>query len=220
VTEAEWLAENHLYRMLMFVHPHWTPRASRLFGAGCCRQVWELITAPALRKAIEVSEQFADGAVTVDARRRAARSARAAASELAAAAPTNTPRAAWAERMVAEAVVEVVGNQPSPSQVATRVEQATTANRGEPTDLAVPLRDIFGNPFRPPVAFEVSWRTDTVLAIAKQMYASRDFSGMPILADALQDAGCDNDDILSHCRGATLTHVRGCWVVDLVLNQG
>jgi hypothetical protein len=50
------------------------------------------------------------------------------------------------------------------------------------------------------------------------MYESRNFSAMPILADALQDAGCDNDDILSHCR-IDGPHVRGCWVVDLVLGK-
>jgi hypothetical protein len=79
------------------------------------------------------------------------------------------------------------------------------------------LRDIFGNPFRP-VTFSPSWRTDTAMSLAKQMYDSREFSAMPVLADALQDAGCDNDDILSHCRGAG-PHVRGCWVVDLVLGK-
>jgi hypothetical protein len=51
------------------------------------------------------------------------------------------------------------------------------------------------------------------------MYESRDFSAMPILADALQDAGCDKEDILTHCRDTSLTHVRGCWVVDLVLSK-
>jgi hypothetical protein len=51
------------------------------------------------------------------------------------------------------------------------------------------------------------------------MYESRDFGAMPILADALQDAGCDNDDILNHCRDEKATHVRGCWVVDLVLDK-
>ena len=61
------------------------------------------------------------------------------------------------------------------------------------------LRDIFGNPFRP-VTFSPEWRTDTARHLARQMYESRDFSAMPILADALQDAGCDNDDILTHCR--------------------
>jgi hypothetical protein len=79
------------------------------------------------------------------------------------------------------------------------------------------LRDIFGNPFRP-VTFSSEWRTDTVLTLARQMYASRDFGAMPILADALQDAGCENDDILNHCRGPG-PHVRGCWVVDLVLGK-
>ena len=78
------------------------------------------------------------------------------------------------------------------------------------------LRDIFANPFRP-VKFDAPWRTDTAVTLAEQMYASRDFSAMPILADALQDAGCDNDDILTHCRDPRGTHVRGCWVVDLVL---
>jgi hypothetical protein len=82
----------------------------------------------------------------------------------------------------------------------------------------VPLvRDIFGNPFRP-VSFSPEWCTDTALTLARQMYDSRDFSVMPILADALQDAGCDSDDILSHCRQPG-EHVRGCWVVDLVLGK-
>jgi hypothetical protein len=80
------------------------------------------------------------------------------------------------------------------------------------------LRDIFGNPFRP-VVFSPSWRTSTAVALARTMYDAREFSAMPILADALQDAGCDNDDILTHCRDANQTHVRGCWVVDLVLGK-
>ena len=80
------------------------------------------------------------------------------------------------------------------------------------------IRDIFGNPFRP-VTFAPAWRTDTAVALAAQMYESRDFSAMPILADALQDAGCDSDAILHHCRDASATHVRGCWVVDRVLGK-
>ncbi|WP_232069915.1 hypothetical protein [Gemmata massiliana] len=79
------------------------------------------------------------------------------------------------------------------------------------------IRDIFENPFRPTV-FSPEWHTDTVVALARQMYESRDFSAMPILADALQDAGCDNTDVLDHCRGPS-PHVRGCWVVDLVLGK-
>ena len=80
------------------------------------------------------------------------------------------------------------------------------------------IRDVFGNPFRP-VAFDPAWRTDTAVSLAKGMYESRDFGAMPILADALQDAGCTSDDILTHCRDSHATHVRGCWVVDLVLGK-
>ena len=80
------------------------------------------------------------------------------------------------------------------------------------------LREIFGNPFRP-VSFSPDWRTDTAVTLARQMYDSREFSAMPILADALQDAGCDNDEVLSHCRDAKQAHVRGCWVVDGVLGK-
>jgi hypothetical protein len=80
------------------------------------------------------------------------------------------------------------------------------------------VRDIFGNPFRP-VSFSPSWHTDTALSLARTMYDSRDFSALPILADALQDAGCENEDILTHCRDTAHAHVRGCWVVDLVLGK-
>ncbi len=80
------------------------------------------------------------------------------------------------------------------------------------------LRDIVGNPFRP-VAFSPEWRTDTAVLLARQMYESREFSAMPILADALQDSGCDSDDLLSHCRDTSQVHVRGCWVCDLVLGK-
>jgi hypothetical protein len=80
------------------------------------------------------------------------------------------------------------------------------------------LRDIFGNPFRP-VAFDPAWQTSTAVGIALQMYDSRDFAAMPILADALQDAGCEDATILDHCRDEKQVHVRGCWVVDLVLGK-
>jgi hypothetical protein len=79
------------------------------------------------------------------------------------------------------------------------------------------LRCLFANPFQP-ITFSPSWLTSTAVALATSIYDSRDFSAMPILADALQDAGCDNDDILTHCRQPG-EHVRGCWVVDLILGK-
>jgi hypothetical protein len=87
-----------------------------------------------------------------------------------------------------------------------------------PAELLAPLRCIFGNPFGP-VAFDPAWRTDTARILAQQMYDARDFSAMPILADALQDAGCEDERVLNHCREPNRTHVRGCWVCDAVLNR-
>lgn len=79
------------------------------------------------------------------------------------------------------------------------------------------VRDVFGNPFRP-VSFSPDWRTETVLAMARGVYERGETDAMPILADALQDVGCDDAHLLAHCRGSG-PHVRGCWAVDLVLGR-
>ncbi|HEX3148247.1 MAG TPA: hypothetical protein VHR66_09185 [Gemmataceae bacterium] len=79
------------------------------------------------------------------------------------------------------------------------------------------VRDLFANPFRP-VAFDPRWRTSDSVGVARGIYQHRAFDRMPILADALMDAGCDDTAILDHCRGLG-PHVRGCWVVDLVLGK-
>jgi hypothetical protein len=79
------------------------------------------------------------------------------------------------------------------------------------------LRDIVGNPFRP-VTFSPVWRSETAVALATGIYAERAFDRLPILADALEEAGCDSADVLSHCRGPG-PHARGCWVVDGVLGR-
>ena len=103
----------------------------------------------------------------------------------------------------------------SPQLVRSCVESGIQAGwLSEPPQLR---QVVFSNPLRW-ITINPSWLTPTVLAIAQQMYDTRDFGAMPILADALQDAGCDNDDILNHCRGPG-PHVRGCWVVDLVLGK-
>jgi hypothetical protein len=91
------------------------------------------------------------------------------------------------------------------------------ARRAESAAQLQLLDDVFGNPFRN-VRLNRKWLTSTVVTLARQMYDSRDFGAMPILADALQDAGCNSADILDHCCGPG-SHVRGCWVVDLVLEK-
>ena len=80
------------------------------------------------------------------------------------------------------------------------------------------LYEVCGSPFRP-VTFNPAWRTSDVVLLARGIYDERAFDRMPILADAIQDAGCDNDDVLDHCRDTSLAHVRGCWVVDAVLEK-
>ena len=79
------------------------------------------------------------------------------------------------------------------------------------------LRDIFGNPFHS-VSLDPTWLTATVKEIASGIYADQAFDRLPILADALEDAGCTSTDILSHLRGGGV-HVRGCWAVDLLLGK-
>jgi hypothetical protein len=79
------------------------------------------------------------------------------------------------------------------------------------------LRDLFGNPFRPPT-LDLRWRTSDVLGIVRGIYEDRAFERMPILADALMDAGCEQEAIIGHCR-CDSRHVRGCWVLDALLGK-
>jgi hypothetical protein len=94
-------------------------------------------------------------------------------------------------------------------------ERADPAEGAAQCDL---IRDLFRAPRSREMTADPIWLTPAVAALAAQMYESRDFSPMPILVDALQEAGCDNEDILNHCRSGGV-HVRGCWVVDLVLGK-
>ena len=94
----------------------------------------------------------------------------------------------------------------------------------ERKQLARVLREVVGNAFTPPT-FEAAWRTDTVVTLAKGVFAERAFDRMPILADALLDADCDAEAILRHCRGTEVgvkdqpQHIRGCWVIELILGR-
>lgn len=79
------------------------------------------------------------------------------------------------------------------------------------------LRDIFGNPFQP-IALDPHWLTSNVVDLTRTIYEEKAFGRMPILADALMDAGCDNGEILDHCKGPE-PHVKGCCLVDLILGK-
>lgn len=80
------------------------------------------------------------------------------------------------------------------------------------------VSEFFGELVRP-VVFEPAWRTDTAVTLAKQMRDSGEFGAMPILADALQDAGCEDEYILNHCRDVSQPHTRDCWVCARVLEN-
>src|SRR5262249_28129998 len=79
------------------------------------------------------------------------------------------------------------------------------------------LRDLFGNPFRP-VTADLGWLTPAVITLAQGIYDERAFDRLPILADALEEAGCRDPDMLPHCRQPG-EHVRGCWAIDLILGK-
>ncbi len=239
MTEAEWLACKDPSPMLEFVHRKVSERKLRLFSCGCCRRIWSLLTDNRSRSAVELAERLSDEPLDAHQLQNAEKEAREAHQEcdMAASAASDTlsnpDQAAfdgsiaaacavrlpvWRGRDYACEVKEFAAMSPEDRNAVLWSPEPKAARLVELESQAFLLRDIFGNPFRP-VIFSPEWRTSTALSLAKQMYDSRDFSAMPILADALQDAGCDNDDILNHCRDANQVHVRGCWVVDLVLGK-
>lgn len=99
-------------------------------------------------------------------------------------------------------------------------ELRTTTRLTEKARQATLLRDVFGNPFRPAHAEPawLTWNDGTVVRMAKAIHDERRFDELPMLGDALEDAGCTDADILTHCRGPG-PHVRGCWVVDLLVGK-
>jgi hypothetical protein len=204
-------------------------RKLRLFACACLHGIWSLLRQPGSRQALYYAELYADGETTDNDLATAHRAARIArrkeAGEFGSSPYWQSAEAAChvCEKRFDNGDHTSVAHASFSSATAwaiDRVRSGLGLTHGEESQTrhavhADWLRDIFGNPFRP-VAFAPEWRTDTAIALARTMYESREFSAMPILADALQDAGCDNDDVLNHCRGAG-PHVRGCWVCDLVL---
>jgi hypothetical protein len=210
--------------MLDWVAERPRDRKLRLFACACCRRVAPLLSSPDVAGALDVAEWFADGRTTADECRAASRRANDRYNRAPKGRANGTDVAvAWA------AAVAEAGSFPAhyaayAFQNACRLggpwvdgQPLTEPQRRERASQAALVRDIFGNPFRP-VSFSPQWSTGTAVSLAEQMSEARDFSAMPILADALQDAGCDDADILDHCRGPG-SHVRGCWVVDLVLGK-
>ena len=203
MTEAEWFDAINPAAMLDFLGSKPTDRKFRLFTVACCRREWHSL-AEECRALVEAAEQFADG--QLDARRLGAIKGKA----------SRALEKEGASHSFYDIYCQEVARKPA-SSGAWRFAWIVN-NNGPSVEHCDLVRCTFDNPFRP-VVFSPAWRTDTAVAIARGMYEARDFGAMPILADALQDAGCDNDDVLTHCRDAAQVHVRGCWVVDLVLQK-
>ncbi len=218
MTEEEWLICQEPYGMLEYLKIRSTNRQSRLFACACCRRIWNLITIPAFREAVEIAEDYSDGLVAL----KVCKSANRRLSKIYRGSEIRTDCYRHASHAALKCLNKDVGWHPSSRYSAIQAACASAdadSQHTKATEEAAQvdlLRDIFGNPFRP-VAFDPNWRTATAVGLARTMYDARHFNAMPILADALQDAGCEDAAILGHCRDADGVHVRGCWVVDLVL---
>jgi hypothetical protein len=179
-------------------------RKRRLYLVALCRRFWGDLPAPTGHAAVEAAEAFADGRLAVADLGAAHQSHLRA--HTAAAVERGKRWARTRECLLSACALAAADPAGCRLVAATGREVVPVA--------AVLLRDTFGDRFRA-VAFDRGWRTTDVLGVARGIYDERAFDRLPILADALQDAGCDSEDILDHCRGPG-PHVRGCWVVDLV----
>jgi hypothetical protein len=219
MTEKQWLTARTIdpLRNWCEYHHKRNPRKERLFACACCRRIWEQLRDERSRAAIEAAEAYADR--RIDRATLSKARAEAVCAEQAAPWPSGRRVGRFSPKFAQAATLVTHRERFSVFVETSRYAQFATSNAMvESAAQAGLLRDIFGNPFRP-VVFASEWRNDTALSLAKHIYEARDFAQMPILADALQDAGCDNTDILNHCRDPQQTHVRGCWVVDLVLGK-
>jgi hypothetical protein len=211
MTEEEWFGLTDADRAFQQLGRALSDRRGRLMSCAFVRLVWDSLTDERSRRAVEVAELFADGVVSEYERIVAESKARDVEKGWSS---QSGPQHLYFRAIAAKMTVIRTANA---STVCRFVSGFTHERNTLQAEIAKLLRDTVGNPFRP-TPFSPSWRTDTAVLLASQMYESRDFSAMPILADALQDAGCENADILEHCRGEG-PHVRGCWVVDLVLGK-
>jgi hypothetical protein len=242
MTEAEWNTCADPRVMLDYLRDSdkLSERKARLFAVAVCRRIWPLLSDERSREAVEVAEQFADG-LAREEKRAAANSAALQAAEAAARAydegPPHSCDTAAAEA-AADAALAAVGHV---NLIPGTVEDATDAARLgglrpthdplgeiEYTAQAALLRDIFGNPFRlrPPLAPSVlRWHDGLVARMANAVCDNRhlpsgdlDQARLAILVDSLEDAGCTDAGLLAHLRGEG-PHVRGCWVIDLLLGK-
>jgi len=232
-----WLTCKSPHLMLAQLDVRSSVRKLQLFGIACCRRIWQFLEEDC-RQAILMAEGFVEGTADLTQCRQAQMDLRHKRLSLQREEITTRERTVrlWCLLAVVNAL-----QSPEELQAALRdsayhpdalsiwkfVELAVHAkqyndpptpemleDRAAQADI---LREILGHPFRPP-PFQPDWETPTVLALAQAIYAEQAFEQLPILADALEDAGCDNLELLGHLR-ETREHVRGCWALDLILSK-
>ena len=227
-SEDEWMSSTELVVMLDFLSLTQQKRSDRkwrLFACACCRRIWRLLIDDRCMRAVEVAERFADSGATEDDLQAARDEANAAEVE-----HVLLPHPVVSHlrfRAATFAAYRVSGQAAYSASCYSQeaVEEAEgNANASEKLSQIHILRDIMGNPFNP-VTIEPAWLTPAVTGLATAAYEERhlpsstlDNDRLRVLADALEDAGCDNTAILNHCRSGT-QHVRGCFVIDLLLGK-
>jgi len=241
MTEAEWNACADPQPMLEFLQGKASDRKLRLFAVACCRRIWHLLSDERSRRAVEVAEDFADGLARDEELQTAFTSAGDVPCDPTPALTTPLSEHTDSARMVfagfcasstaSYAARNTAARHILPYNLLRRAAEAmaygafdvsdpafTASDLAEDVERigqAAVVREIFGNPFRP-VTLDPIWLTSIVQNLAAIIYDERAFDRLPILADALEDCGCTNADILNHCRQPG-EHVRGCWVIDLLL---
>ena len=244
MTEQQWLKSVAVMKMTLFVASHdgmvrrkAGRRKLRLFGCFSCRQLWEQMTDARSQHAVEVAERLADDRAAPAEVKRAAEQAtmaRVAAINLANQGGIQYRRDAeargwlsndeWTAAGAATAVLDTAWRSFTCRTLfywRTESDLARTLSPARRRAQANALRCICGNPFRP-VEVDPSWLTwneGTVRRVARSIYDDRAWDQLPVLGDALEDAGCTHEGMLAHCRGPG-PHTRGCWVMDLLLGLG
>lgn len=238
MTEAEWNACADPTPMLLFLGGKVSERKLRLFAVACCRGVWQWLVDVRSQRGLEAAESYADGLASLaefgEARENSLRAMEDAAGDSESAILGHAKwHAATAVAHCAETpfCVDRARDASHEARQADSRHRFETAFPGIEVPYPAPdaseglshsalLRDIMGNPFNP-IARERSWLTwndGAIRKMARSIYDDRAFDRLPLLADALEDAGCTDPAILTHCRQPG-EHVRGCWVVDLLLGK-
>lgn len=229
MTQHKWLTSTNLRALMVLARDQIDERRLRLFACACCRNVWNRFIDPETVGIVALAEEFADGKVSEAAFARVRERANAAVVR-AEQAPDLPGYLVHIARAAAHACADNISNGVMAARLSSlhAVSDFPIAGPLYAADLPAEyqdematqadlFRDIFGpDPASSRGDIDPAWLTSDVRALAQSIYANRDFGAMPILADALQDAGCDDDDILTHCREAPV-HARGCWVVEMLL---